>query len=137
MLNLDMIGRNDTTQVWLGGIFYGDDMKKVIEGVNTEVGMELLYNVGLLTFGSDQGPFIRMKIPSVFFFAGMHDEYHTPADDIELINFDKAYNIVKLAYLTAWSVANTETKPAYRELNMDEKIKLVNESLAKQKKNKK
>lgn len=137
MLNLDMIGRNDTKQVWLGGIFYGDDMKKVIEGVNTEVGMELLYNVGLLTFGSDQGPFIRMKIPSVFFFAGMHDEYHTPADDIELINFDKAYNIVKLAYLTAWSVANTETKPAYRELNMDEKIKLVNESLAKQKKNKK
>ena len=136
MLNLDMIGRNETDQVWLGGIFYGDDMKGVIEEVNKEVGMELFYNVGLLTFGSDQGPFIRKKIPSVFFFAGMHDEYHTPLDDIELLNFDKAYNIVKLAYLTAWSVANSDKKPAYRELTMDEKIKLVNDSLARQKKNK-
>ncbi|MHC1737839.1 MAG: M28 family peptidase [Ignavibacteriaceae bacterium] len=136
MLNLDMISRNETDQVWLGGIFYGDDMKGVIEDVNKEVGMELFYNVGLLTFGSDQGPFIRMKIPSVFFFAGMHDEYHTPQDDVELLNFDKAYNIVKLAYLTAWSVANSDKKPAYRELNMDEKIKLVNDSLARQKKNK-
>lgn len=135
MLNLDMISRNEVNQVWLGGIFYGDDMKGVIEEVNKEVGMELFYNVGLLTFGSDQGPFIRMKIPSVFFFAGMHDEYHTPLDDIELLNFDKAYNIVKLAYLTAWSVANNDTKPAYRELTMDEKIKLVNDSLARQKKN--
>jgi len=137
MLNLDMLGRNEDNLLWLGGIFYGDDMKGVIEEANKEVGMELLYNVGLLTFGSDQGPFIRMKIPAVFFFAGMHDDYHTPQDDIEKINFDKANNIVKLAYLSAWSVANSDIKPAYRELTMDEKIKLVNESLARQKKYKK
>jgi len=133
MLNLDMIGRNETDKLWIGGIFYGDDMKAIIEDANKETGFELFYNVGLLTFGSDQGPFIRMKVPSVFFFAGLHDDYHTPLDDIEKINYEKATNVTKLAFLTAWKVANGDKNPSYRELSMDEKVKLVNESLSRQK----
>jgi len=134
MVNLDMISRGDSNLVWAGGIFYSSDMKNVVETANKDFGMQILYNVGLFTFASDQGPFIRKKIPSVFFFAGMHDDYHTPADNVEKINADKAESVAKLAFLTAWELANTSVLPQYRELTMDEKILLVKESSDKQKK---
>lgn len=134
MINLDMIGRNENELLWIGGIFYSSEMKDVVEEANKDVGFELLYNVGLLTFGSDQGPFIKKEVPAVFFFAGLHDDYHTPEDDIEKINFSKVKNATKLAYLTGWIIANSDNTPAYRQLSMDEKIVLVKDSLERQKK---
>ena len=122
MVNLDMIGRNEAELVWVGGIFYSEDLKKVVQEANAGLNFELLYNVGLLTFASDQGPFIRKKVPSLFFFSGLHDDYHTPSDDVDKINFDKAERITKLAYLSSWILANQEDKPKYREATMDEKI---------------
>ncbi|MEW6193778.1 MAG: M20/M25/M40 family metallo-hydrolase [Bacteroidota bacterium] len=134
MVNLDMIGRNDTNIVWVGGIFYSSDMKTLVEEANTKIGFELLYNVGLLTFGSDQGPFIKKEIPSVFFFSGLHDDYHTPNDDADKIDFNKTEKVSKLAYLSAWMLANNSTVPNYRALSNDEKVILVQDSIARQKK---
>ncbi len=134
MVNLDMIGRNDTSIVWVGGIFYSSDMKTLVEEANTKIGFELLYNVGLLTFGSDQGPFIKKEIPSVFFFSGLHDDYHTPNDDIDRIDFYKTEKVSKLAYLSAWMLANNSTVPKYRALSNVEKVVLVQDSIARQKK---
>lgn len=134
MINLDMIGRNEEEIIWIGGIFYSSEMKNVVEEANKEIGFELLYNVGLLTFGSDQAAFIKKEVPSVFFFAGLHDDYHTPGDDIEKINFTKVKKTTQLAYLTSWIIANSEQTPAYRQLTMDEKIFLVNDSLERQRK---
>lgn len=134
MVNLDMIGRNEPELIWVGGIFYSEDLKKIVKNANSQIGFELLYNVGLLNFGSDQGPFIRKQIPSLFFFSGLHDDYHTPNDDTDKINFDKAEQVSKLAYLSGWILANQEEKPQYREATMDEKIVLVKESLERQKK---
>lgn len=134
MVNLDMISRNDPKLVWAGGIFYSSDMKKMVEEANKEMGFEVLYNVGLLTFASDQGPFIRKKIPSLFFFAGLHDDYHTPEDRTSKLDFNKIENISKLAFTTAWLLANTHELPKYRELSMEEKIELVKESSERQNK---
>lgn len=134
MVNLDMISRNDKRIIWIGGPFYSSDMKALVEEANIEAGFELLYNVGLYTFASDQAGFIRKQIPSVFFFAGDHDDYHTPSDDADKCDFDKAESVSKLAYLSAWLLANQNAKPAYRALSMEEKTKLVKDSLEKQKK---
>lgn len=134
MINLDMIGRNDKKLVWAGGIFYSNDLKKLAEDANTVTGFELLYNVGLLTFGSDQAPFIRKNIPSLFFFTGMHDEYHTPADDADKIDFEKVENVSKLAFVSGWIMANQKSKPIYKPLTMEEKTELVKESIGRQKK---
>ena len=134
MVNLDMISRNDPKIVWAGGIFYSSDMKKVVEEANKEMGFEVLYNVGLLTFASDQGPFIRKKVPSVFLFAGLHDDYHTPKDKINTLDFNKIERVSKLGFISAWLLANTNELPEYRELSMEEKIDLVKESGVRQKK---
>ncbi|MDP2302776.1 MAG: M28 family peptidase [Ignavibacteria bacterium] len=134
MVNLDMIGRNESKLVWAGGIFYSSDMKKVVEEANQKFDFEVLYNVGLLTFASDQGPFIRREVPSIFFHSGLHDEYHTPLDDADKIDFEKTEKVSKLAYVTAWILANTDDLPAYRALSNDEKADLVKESLVRQRK---
>ena len=68
MLNCDMIGRNESELVYIGGAFYSDDLRKAVELSNTAAGtgFELLYNVGLLSSASDQAPFLRRSIPAVF-----------------------------------------------------------------------
>jgi len=134
MLNLDMIGRNEPELLWIGGAFYGDDIKSIVEEANENIGFELLYNVGLLNFASDQGPFLKKEIPSIFFFAGLHDDYHTPGDDIEKLDIKKIEKVSKLAYLTGRIIGDTKIYPKYRALSMDEKTALVKESLERQRK---
>ena len=134
MLNLDMISRNSEKILWIGGAFYSDDLRFVAEKANEKTGFELLYNVGLLTNASDQGPFLKRKIPALFFFAGDHEDYHTPSDDVDKINADKAANVCRLAYNVAEIIANRDQKPVYKSLSMEERTRLVKESIAKQKK---
>lgn len=132
MMNLDMIGRNEPDLLWIGGAFFGDDVKSIVEEANKNIGFELLYNVGLLNFASDQGPFLKKEIPSIFFFAGLHDDYHTPADDVEKVDVKKVAKVTKLAYLTGRLIGDKKIYPKYRALSMEEKTKLVKESLERQ-----
>ncbi len=128
MLNLDMIGRNPTEYVYIGGAFYSSDLMKIVERANELVGFELFYNIGLLNKASDQAAFLRKEIPAAFFFAGDHEDYHTPSDDIEKINFDKLGKTTKLAYLTGWILGNENTKPTFNELSIDQRAVIVKES---------
>jgi Zn-dependent M28 family amino/carboxypeptidase len=62
---------------------------------------------------SDQWPFLRARVPSLYFFTGLHPDYHTPDDDVEKLNFEKMVRIVRLAYRVAWRAADTPTPPSY------------------------
>lgn len=132
MLNFDMIGRNEPELLWIGAAFYGEDIRNIIEKANKEIGFELLYNTGLLSFASDQASFLKKEIPSAFFFTGLHDDYHTPFDDIEKINPTKIERVAKLGFLTGWIIANQESKPKYKELSLDERKELIRISLDRQ-----
>ena len=132
MLNFDMVGRNEPELLWVGGAFFGEDLIKIAETANAHTGFELLYNMGLLSGASDHAYFLRKKIPALFFFSGMHDDYHTPSDDIEKINFDKLKRVTQLGYLTGWIVANSDGKPAWREMTMEERAVIVKDSKERQ-----
>ncbi|MGE5682608.1 MAG: M20/M25/M40 family metallo-hydrolase [Bacillota bacterium] len=132
MLNLDMISRNNPGLLSVGGAFYSRDLIKIAERANEKTGFELLYNTGLLTSASDQAPFLRKEIPALFFFSGMHEDYHTPTDDIEKVNFEKAEKVAKLAYLTGWITANENEKPQYKNTTIEERTKIVRESIERQ-----
>lgn len=55
---------------------------------------------------SDHYNFARKGIPVVFFFTGLHDDYHRPTDTVEKIEFDKMTRIGRLIYFTTWEVAD-------------------------------
>lgn len=129
MFNFDMVGRNEPELLWIGGLFYSDDLKKLIEKANDSTKFELLFNTGLLNYASDQAPFLRKNIPAAFFFTGLHDDYHTPEDDYDKINYDKIEKVTKLGYLAISNLANSSFKPAFKELSIDERKALVKLSL--------
>lgn len=62
--------------------------------------------------GSDHSSFSAKDVPIMYFMAGFPPEYHQPEDHINLVNFDKMVDIIKVGYLNIWDLANTEWGPA-------------------------
>ena len=97
MINMDMVGRlNDSTHgLTIGG--YG----------TSPVWGQLLnekdkyFTIKFDSSGSgpsDHTSFYRKDIPVLFFFTGVHGDYHKPGDDAEKINFAGELQVVKLVY---------------------------------------
>lgn len=55
--------------------------------------------------GSDHYPFFKKKIPVLFFFTGLHKDYHKQTDDYEFIDFEKLIKVSKAGFLTGYRVA--------------------------------
>ncbi|MDR3246682.1 MAG: M20/M25/M40 family metallo-hydrolase [Prevotellaceae bacterium] len=55
--------------------------------------------------GSDNLPFSLRSVPILWFFTGLHPDYHTPVDETETINFDNLTNITKVVYLSLWNLS--------------------------------
>lgn len=60
---------------------------------------------------SDHWHFGRKRVPFVFFFTGVHEDYHRPSDEVHKIRFDKMAKIVRTMYATAVLVANADEAP--------------------------
>ncbi len=117
-LNLDMLGRNSPDSLFLvGSNLLSSELDASIRKVNTgfsiNLGFDYLYSnlthPQRVYFRSDHYPFIRFGIPSVWFFCGFTQDYHTPKDVLEYINYDKFLKITKLTYLTAFDTGNRTT----------------------------
>jgi len=61
--------------------------------------------------GSDHSSFSAKDVPIMYFMAGFPPEYHQPDDHVELVNFPKMTDIIKVGYLNIWDLANTEWGP--------------------------
>ncbi len=95
MLNFDMIGRLDTSKRSLNLIGTGTALEwDSIIKITDNVGLIIKKSKSGIS-GSDQMSFYLHKVPVLFFFTGLHTDYHTPNDDIELINFAGISDITK------------------------------------------
>lgn len=84
MINLDMVGRLRDNELGLIGLTSSPDWNTALSGTNTE-SLSLIVIDGLLN-RSDQYCFYQRKKPVLFLHTGLHPEYHTPLDDVALIN---------------------------------------------------
>ncbi|MCG8332628.1 MAG: M28 family peptidase, partial [Chitinophagales bacterium] len=57
-------------------------------------------------YRSDHYNFAERNIPAIFYFNGTHQDYHRITDTPDKINFDKMEKIGRLAFYTAWELAN-------------------------------
>lgn len=124
-LNIDMIGRDDIAHpnksdyiYIIGSNMLSDDLHNANEKANsTYTNLELDYRFNSLDdpnqfyYRSDHYNFAKNSIPSIFYFSGVHEDYHQPTDDIEKINFDKVEKVTKLVFHTAWKLANETQRP--------------------------
>ena len=107
MINLDMIGRNDLQQISVAGRFQFPKLYEFVKQANeTSINMEINFTIEELLQNSDHYPFMRHNIPSVFFNSGLHDQLHRPEDTSDRIVMDKVEKVARLAFLTAFAVAD-------------------------------
>jgi aminopeptidase YwaD len=98
MINMDMIGRlNDNTRsLTIGGFGTSPVWSKVLtNGIRTPLSFKIDSSG---TGPSDHTSFYRKDIPVLFFFTGIHSDYHKPTDDWEKINYEGQWEILKLIY---------------------------------------
>ncbi|MCC6600406.1 MAG: M28 family peptidase [Crocinitomicaceae bacterium] len=119
-LNIDMIGRKDEKHeadpnyVYLiGSDKLSTELHAISEKANkTYTKLELDYTFNdpadpnRFYYRSDHYNFAKHDIPVIFYFSGVHEDYHQPGDDPEKILFDKMNTIGKLIFYTAWELAN-------------------------------
>jgi Zn-dependent M28 family amino/carboxypeptidase len=89
MLNMDMIGRIKDDKVYIGGVGTGADFKSLLEGEQSKSKFKIEYSAGGYS-ASDHTSFVTKKIPVLFFFSGLHSDYHKPSDTWDKINAPSA-----------------------------------------------
>ena len=113
MLNMDMIGRMDEDgRLTAYGVGTGEGFEDLVHRCAGEVGLEIELRRPV-SGRSDATPFYELGIPAMFFFAGLHPDYHQPTDDAEKINEQGAARIVQMAYAVARELIDRETEPTY------------------------
>lgn len=110
MLNLDMIGRNSTDSIYIEAADRSPELKLINEEENKEIGFALLYPNKTGLGGSDHANFLKKNIPALFYFSGMHPDYHKVGDNPDRINYAKAVKAARLAWRTAWRISNDNQK---------------------------
>ena len=88
MLNFDMVGRLDPVapKLMMGGLGAPKAALEAAKKLAPE-GFAISVDVGAAVGGSDHMSFSQAKIPTFFFFTGIHGEYHRPTDTADRINY--------------------------------------------------
>jgi hypothetical protein len=112
MINLDMIGRVSNNKIYVGGTGTSPGFRQLVEDANRDVGFELSYSAS--GYGaSDHMSFAARGVPVLFFFSGLHADYHKPSDTWEKINAAGGAKVVDLvAHVTA-ELDTLKEKPQY------------------------
>jgi aminopeptidase YwaD len=98
MINMDMVGRlNDSSKtITVGGFGTSPAWNEILYSVKKPG-----FNIKTDSSGtgpSDHTSFYRKDIPVLFFFTGLHSDYHRPSDDAGKINYNGELQIVKFIY---------------------------------------
>jgi len=127
-LNADMIGRSTTARAesgntdyvfLIGGKIISSDLDSLVQVANNStvnLTLDSRYNdlndPNQFYRRSDHWNFGRFGIPFVFYFTGVHEDYHQPSDEIEKIDFPKLARVTKLIYSSMIEIANHPERPA-------------------------
>lgn len=123
-LNIDMIGRIDPKRTAGDSMNYvyvvGDDklssdLRPISESNNKKYSkLELDYKFNdprdplNIYYRSDHYNFARKGVPIIFYFDGIHNDYHRPTDTPDKINYDLMAKRARLVFFTAWEMANRD-----------------------------
>lgn len=118
-LNIDMVGRNAPDSVYvIGSNMISQDLHEINEFAASKMDdffLNYRYNSKdhpqRFYYRSDHYNFAEFGIPIIFYFAGVHADYHKPTDTVDKINFHKLEKVARLVFLTGWGVAQNDARP--------------------------
>ncbi len=123
-LNTDMIGRIDPNKESNPDYIYligSDKLSQTLHDVSEEmnskyVNLELDYTFNdeddpnRFYYRSDHYNFAKNNVPVIFYFNGVHEDYHKITDTPDKIEYDLMERRTKLIFHTAWEIANRDER---------------------------
>ena len=123
-LNIDMVGRRDPEHkdsapyvYVIGADKLSSELHALSESINktyTNLVFDYTYNdenhPTNLYKRSDHWNFAKKNIPIIFYFDGIHEDYHKPSDEVSKIEFDLLQKRAQCVFFTAWEIANRENR---------------------------
>jgi hypothetical protein len=123
-LNIDMIGRNWPDTI----VAIGKEHSDLGQTLNRIAGMHKNLNMAAIDdrwpeenfyFRSDHYNFAKKGVPILFFFNGVHPDYHEVTDSPDKIETDKMSRILQLLFYLGQDVANSPTRPKWNPESYD------------------
>lgn len=123
-LNIDMIGRSDPQHkdsapyvYVIGSDRLSTELHTLSEATNstyTKLAFDYTYNAeshpDRIYYRSDHWNFAKNNIPIIFYFDGIHEDYHKPSDEVDKIEFDLLKQRAECVFYTAWEIANRNNR---------------------------
>lgn len=112
MINYDMVGRMQDQTLTIQGTGTSSRWESLVTKYNTDSTFKLKFVKD--GYGpSDHASFYGEGIPVLFFFTGLHDDYHRPSDDADKINSEGIAQIVSYVSKLAIEIDTTASRPDY------------------------
>lgn len=111
-LNLDMVGRLREKLV-VQGVGSSPSWEAEVQRRNVPVGLKLELDKTSTRLPTDAASFVPYGVPVLAFFTGAHEDYHTPRDTAEKLNYEGAAQIAKLTSLLTRGLLTTEQPPTF------------------------
>src|SRR5207248_9275471 len=118
MINMDMIGRIKDEKVFVGGVGTGSTFKGLLDETMAKSRFKVEYSASGYA-ASDHTSFVAKKIPVLFFFSGLHSDYHKPSDTWDKINAPSAARLLDLVESVTLQLANAQQPPAFQVVAED------------------
>ncbi len=116
MINLDMIGRVRDHKVYVGGAGTGSNFKELLEETLPKHNLKMDFSGIGESGASDHASFLPKQIPSLFFFSGLHSDYHKPSDTWDKIDAREASDLLDAVADIAGKLDTGSGRPQFVKL---------------------
>jgi Peptidase family M28/PDZ domain/PA domain len=96
MINMDMIGRVRDGKLYVGGAGTGTTLRHDLDASTPHFPLHVDYSDNSGYGSSDHTEFTAKQVPVLFFFSGLHGDYHKPSDTWDKIDANAAIEVVEL-----------------------------------------
>ncbi len=114
-VNLDMVGRLRNDQLTVYGSRSGFGLRRLVSRHNDRTGLSVDFSWELED-DADHYTFFKKGIPVLFFHTGVHDQWHGPGDDVELINEQGIRRVTRLTFEVTHDLAQRDEVTGFREV---------------------
>jgi hypothetical protein len=111
-LNLDMVGRLRESLV-VQGVGSSPSFAAEVQRRNLPVGLDLKLDKTSTRLPTDASAFVGREVPILSGFTGAHEDYHTPRDTPDKLNYDGAAKISRLFALIARGILQSPESPLF------------------------
>lgn len=118
MVNFDMVGSWDENPLTVYGLATAKEFDSFLTPALRAEGSEV-NPVGNILSASDHYGFYRHKIPVLHFFTGLTEQYHTPEDDIALVNMEGIARVTDLAEQVVVKLLNRTEPLTFAEVEIE------------------